>query len=66
MFSFRFRATKRRKVRDGVLVERDRATGVRGGEGGEGGEGGHDRGGANGIGEFAEPPRRGTSGMGAK
>lgn len=50
-------------MRDGVLVERDRATGVRGGEGGEGR---HDRGGANGIGEFAEPPRRGTSGMGAK
>lgn len=53
MFSFRFRATKRRKVCDGVPVERDRAIEERRGR-----KEGRDRGGANGIGEFAEPPRR--------
>lgn len=66
VFSFRFRATERRKVRDGVPVKRDRTIGVAGG--GRVGEGrrGCDRGGANGIGEFAEPPRRALRGRGAK
>lgn len=63
VFSFRFRATERKKVRDGVLVGRD-------GTAGEKKNARRDRGGANGIGEFVEPParcrRRGTSDARAK